>query len=170
MDKFSVSVDFRTPSSSRSLPLGRRYVNPDAFLDRMDRLNARRADGRSGAINSAPQHPDAALLRECEALDSAWRYEVAEGSLNIYRGRRCNACGHAEGEHPRGPLGHARARGWYTYDYCGAVSSSRCQDELHAWDIYSVVEPGEVCRAPKSRKRLGGLPFGVPLKSLSALT
>jgi hypothetical protein len=77
MDKFSVSVDFRTPSSSRSLPLGRRYVNPDAFLDRMDRLNARRQDGRSNAINSAPQHPDAGLLHECEALDSAWRYEVA---------------------------------------------------------------------------------------------
>ena len=77
MDKFSVSVDFRTPSSSRSLPLGRRYVNPDAFLDRMDRLNARRQDGRSSAINSAPQHPDAGLLHECEALDSAWRYEVA---------------------------------------------------------------------------------------------
>jgi hypothetical protein len=77
MDKFSVSADFRTPSSSRLLPLGRRYVNPDAFLDRMDRLNVRRRDGRLGAINSAPQHADAALLFECEALDSAWRYEVA---------------------------------------------------------------------------------------------
>jgi hypothetical protein len=77
MDKFSVSANFRTPSSSRLLPLGRRYVNPDVFLDRMDRLNARRQDGRAGAIDSAPQHPDAALLRECEALDSAWRYEVA---------------------------------------------------------------------------------------------
>jgi hypothetical protein len=77
MDKLPVSADFRTPSSSRLLPLGRRYVNPDIFLDRMDRLNARRNDGRVGAINSAPQHADAGLLRECEALDSAWRYEVA---------------------------------------------------------------------------------------------
>ena len=48
---------------------------------------------------------------KCQAQAVAWRYEVAEGSLNIYRGRRCNACGHAEGEHPRGPLGHARVSG-----------------------------------------------------------
>jgi hypothetical protein len=76
MDKFSVSMDFRGSSSSR-LPLSlRRYVNPDAFLDRMERLNARRIGGR-GAISSAPQHPDAVLLREGAALDDAWRYEVA---------------------------------------------------------------------------------------------
>jgi len=77
MDKLPVSADFRTPSSSRMLPWGRRYVNSDIFLDRMDRLNVRRNDGRAGAIDSAPQHADAGLLRESEALDSAWRFEIA---------------------------------------------------------------------------------------------
>ncbi len=33
----------------------------------------------------------------------AWHYEVAEGSLNIYRGLRCNACGHFEGTLPGDP-------------------------------------------------------------------
>jgi hypothetical protein len=116
MDKFSVSVDFRTPSSSRSLPLGRRYVNPDAFLDRMDRLNARRQDGRSNAINSAPQHPDAGLLHECEALDSAWRYEVAtllvQKRLNTPEADAIAEAARAATKVPRAPAMRRRRHCW----------------------------------------------------------
>lgn len=36
------------------------------------------------------------------------------------------------------PYGTPGPRGWYTYDYCGTVSSSNCQTEFFAWDIYSV--------------------------------
>jgi hypothetical protein len=43
----------------------------------MERLNARRDAARTDAARPAPQHLDARLLNECEALDKAWTYEVA---------------------------------------------------------------------------------------------
>ena len=43
----------------------------------MERLNQRRNLALAGAVTSAPQHPDAMLLWEGEALDDAWRFEVA---------------------------------------------------------------------------------------------
>lgn len=76
MHKFSISADFRGPSSSRSAALSHINVNPDAFLDRMERITVRRVGARS-AVASPPQHPDAKLLLDREALDTAWRYEVA---------------------------------------------------------------------------------------------
>ncbi len=39
----------------------------------------------------------------CPAQAFAWRHEVAEGSINIYRGLRCNACGHFQGTLPGDP-------------------------------------------------------------------
>ncbi len=40
---------------------------------------------------------------KCPAQAFGWRYEVAEGSINIYRGLRCSTCGHFEGELPGDP-------------------------------------------------------------------
>lgn len=77
MTKFSVAADFQGRPSWRLPPSEPQRVNQDAFLRRMERLNTRREDGRTGAVRSPPQHLDAKLLEEREALDAAWAYEVA---------------------------------------------------------------------------------------------
>ena len=43
----------------------------------MERFKARRNSARDGAVTSAPQHLDARLLEEGEALEDAWSYEIA---------------------------------------------------------------------------------------------
>jgi hypothetical protein len=64
MTVISVSSDFVCRSSS-ILPLSaRQIVNKDAFLRRMERLDARRGDSRTSAIKLPPRHLDAELLRD----------------------------------------------------------------------------------------------------------
>jgi hypothetical protein len=76
MTNITVAADFQGRPSLQLPPSNHQPVNPDAFLRRMERLNARRNDSRTGAVNSAPQHPDAGLLKERDALNVAWAYEV----------------------------------------------------------------------------------------------
>ena len=77
MTKLSVSRDYDGRSSPRLPPSNRQRVNQDAFLRRMEWLSISRDAGRTNAARSAPQHLDAKLLKEREALDKAWTYEVA---------------------------------------------------------------------------------------------
>lgn len=75
MTKVSFTADFqRFPASQIPAPIGPN-LNHDAFLKRMERLSARRNGPPAAA--PAPQNPDADLLREGRALETAWRYEVA---------------------------------------------------------------------------------------------
>jgi hypothetical protein len=75
MTKVSFTADFqRFPASQIPAPIGPN-LNHDAFLKRMERLSARRNGPPAAAL--APQNPDADLLREGRALETAWRYEVA---------------------------------------------------------------------------------------------
>jgi hypothetical protein len=46
-------------------------------LKRMKRLDARREKAKAEALAPRPQVSDAELLREGEALENAWRFEVA---------------------------------------------------------------------------------------------
>ena len=43
----------------------------------MERLDARRQKARTTVLPPALQCPDAALLRDGDALEAAWRFEVA---------------------------------------------------------------------------------------------
>jgi hypothetical protein len=77
MSKVSISAEFRSRSSLRfPFPRGE-HLNQDAFLKRMERLDARRQKAWTTVLTPALQLPDAALVRDGEALESAWRFEVA---------------------------------------------------------------------------------------------
>jgi hypothetical protein len=76
MTKFAVASDFVVRGTSVSSPLNRHRLNQYAFLMRMERLIPRRKESRTGAVKSAPQHPDALLLVERKTLDDAWTVEV----------------------------------------------------------------------------------------------
>jgi len=77
MTKLSVSTEYDRQSSERFPASNRQRVNQDAFLRRMEWLNTRRDVGRTNVAKLASQHLDAKLLKEREALDKAWIYEVA---------------------------------------------------------------------------------------------
>jgi hypothetical protein len=62
--------------ASKAAVYGRPQFNQDAFSRRIDRFGARRDDGRTGAITSSPQHLDARLLEDGEALEAAWQCEL----------------------------------------------------------------------------------------------
>ena len=62
--------------ASKPAVTSRPYFNQDAFSRRMDRFGARREGGRTGAITSSPQHLDARLLEDGEALEAAWQWEL----------------------------------------------------------------------------------------------
>jgi hypothetical protein len=77
MSKVSISAEFRSrPSLQFPFP-GGEHINQDAFLKRMKRLDARREKAKAEALAPTPQVSDAELLREGEALENAWRFEVA---------------------------------------------------------------------------------------------
>jgi hypothetical protein len=79
MSKVSISAEFRSRPTLRFPFPGGEHINQDAFLKRMERLDARREKARADAAKPAsqPQCPDAALLEAGEALENAWRFEVA---------------------------------------------------------------------------------------------
>ena len=75
MTKVSIPAEYeRRPAAQIPFLLGLR-VNPDAFLRRMEQVGSGHAN--RGAPRPALQLLDAALLVESEALETAWRYEVA---------------------------------------------------------------------------------------------
>jgi hypothetical protein len=77
MGKVAISAEFRSrPSLQFPFP-GGEHLNQDAFLKRMERLNARREKAKGAVPVPAPQVSDAELLKEGEALENAWRFEVA---------------------------------------------------------------------------------------------
>jgi hypothetical protein len=77
MTKVSISAEFRSQSSLQfPFPDGQHF-NHDAFLRRMERLNARRENSRTGAAKLGPQYSEGKLLREGKALETAWHFEVA---------------------------------------------------------------------------------------------
>ena len=73
MSKFAVAPGFQTTRPLHFLHPVSRQVNQDALLLRIERLTAR---SKSAAVKAPPQHPDANLLRDCEALNEAWNYEL----------------------------------------------------------------------------------------------
>src|ERR1700683_2369703 len=76
MTQLSVSANFEFGSSVQLPPSGRQHLNTGAFLRRMERLNSRRPVAQLVAQLAAPRSVDADLLKEHEALDRAWGYEV----------------------------------------------------------------------------------------------
>ena len=77
MSKVAISAEFRSrPSLQFPFP-GGEHLNQEAFLKRMARLDARREKAKEVVPAPAPRVSDAELLREGEALENAWRFEVA---------------------------------------------------------------------------------------------
>jgi hypothetical protein len=77
MTKVAFTTDFqRFPASQLPAAIGPN-LNHDAFLKRMEWLSARRNGVAKLAPMLSPPHPDADILRVGEALENAWRYEIA---------------------------------------------------------------------------------------------
>jgi hypothetical protein len=77
MTKVSISAEFRSrPALQFPFPDGERF-NHDAFLRRMERLNGRRENATAVVARPARHYTEAMLLQDGEALETAWRYEVA---------------------------------------------------------------------------------------------
>ena len=70
----SLSANFRTGRAVEAPSAPRRKVGQETFFRRMDRLDERR-DYRT-VVRSAPQHLDARLLADRQALEDAWRVEL----------------------------------------------------------------------------------------------
>jgi hypothetical protein len=77
MTKLSISTDADSRGLSGLQARDHRYFNLDALFGRIERFEARRNRGRTGAVTSPPQRLDAKLLEEGEDFEAAWAYEVA---------------------------------------------------------------------------------------------
>jgi hypothetical protein len=77
MSEFAIVMDYERRPSSKVTARDRQPFNQGAYFGRMERFKARRNSARDGAVTSAPQHLDARLLEEGEALEDAWSYEIA---------------------------------------------------------------------------------------------
>ena len=77
MTKVTISTEFQSRAYLQFPFPGSQDFNQDSFLRRMERLNAKRDNARIDLNTPAPQYSDALLLRENEALETAWRCEVA---------------------------------------------------------------------------------------------
>jgi hypothetical protein len=77
MSKVAISAEFRSRPALRFPFPGGEHLNHEAFLKRMERLDARRDRTRPAPVAPAPQVSDAELLRDGEALENAWRFEIA---------------------------------------------------------------------------------------------
>jgi hypothetical protein len=62
--------------ASKLVANSRPQVNQDAVSRRLDRLGARRDGARAGVAASPPQHLDARLIEDVEALEAAWQREL----------------------------------------------------------------------------------------------
>ncbi len=76
MTKISLAMAEWGFGASNPAVYGRPHLNQDALSRRMDRFGARRDGGRTGAMTSPPQHMDARLLEDGEALEAAWQFEL----------------------------------------------------------------------------------------------
>ena len=76
MTKFSFSRASDRCVWSKSRPIDRTYFELDALFRRLERLEARRRGGRSGAVTSSTRRTDAELLEQGKAFEAAWAREV----------------------------------------------------------------------------------------------
>ncbi len=77
MTRLSISTDSERSGLSELRDHNRRYFDLDALFGRIERFEARRNVGRSGAVTSTPRRLDAKLLEEGQDFEAAWAYEVA---------------------------------------------------------------------------------------------
>jgi hypothetical protein len=77
MTRLSISTQFRSRPTSQSPFIADANLNPNAFVRRMERLSGGRTKADAGAPKAAVQFSDAKLLLESQALETAWRFEVA---------------------------------------------------------------------------------------------
>ncbi len=80
MSEFSIAMDYQRRPSSKFTAYNRQPFNQSAqgsYFRRTEQFDARRNGARTGAVTSAPQHLDARLLEDGEALEAAWGYEIA---------------------------------------------------------------------------------------------
>lgn len=76
MSVFSVAMDYERRPSSRIIANGHKQINRGAQLRRWEQFDTKRNGARIGAVTSPPQHLDARLLEDGEALEIAWGYEI----------------------------------------------------------------------------------------------
>jgi hypothetical protein len=77
MTRMSISTQFQSRPASRSPFIADSNLNPNVFLRRMERLRGGGAKSDAGTPKATVQFSDAKLLLESEALENAWRFEVA---------------------------------------------------------------------------------------------
>jgi hypothetical protein len=77
MTKLSISTDSECRGASELQARNHRYFDLEALFGRVERFEARRNRGRTGAVTSPPRRLDAKLLREGGDFEAAWAYEVA---------------------------------------------------------------------------------------------
>ncbi len=77
MASFSISADSGDCGFSELRDCGRRYFDLGALFKRVERFEARRQGGRSGAVTATPRHWDGKLLQESEDFEAAWAHEIA---------------------------------------------------------------------------------------------
>lgn len=76
MSVFSVAMDYERRPSSRIIVNSSRQLNRGAHFRRWEQFDTKRSGARTGAVASPPQHLDARLLEDGEALEIAWGYEI----------------------------------------------------------------------------------------------
>ncbi|MGD0188418.1 MAG: hypothetical protein ABSC25_24680 [Roseiarcus sp.] len=77
MTMISISTDSKGCGSRDVRDHNCRYFDLDALFGRLERFEARRSAGRTGAVTSVPRRLDAKLLEEGEDFEAAWGYEIA---------------------------------------------------------------------------------------------
>ncbi|MGO4871551.1 MAG: hypothetical protein ACLPGW_13240 [Roseiarcus sp.] len=77
MANFSVSAECDHSALAKLGACGRRYFDLEALFGRVERFDARRNRGRTGAVTSTPRHLDAELLDHGRAFEAAWAHELA---------------------------------------------------------------------------------------------
>lgn len=76
MTKISFSRASDRYVRSKSRAYDRKYFELDALFRRLERFEARRRGGRSGAVTSSARRTDAELLEQGKAFEAAWAHEV----------------------------------------------------------------------------------------------
>ena len=107
MTKFSFSRASDRCGWSKSRPFDRTYFELDALFRRLERFEARRRGGRSGAVTSSARRTDAELLEQGKAFEAAWASEVTT-LIELKRRRTPDA--EAVAESARAAAAHIAAR------------------------------------------------------------
>jgi hypothetical protein len=76
MTKFTISSAFVSLQALKPSGYSRQKFNQYALSRRVDQLSMRNSGGRSGAVTSVPQHLDARLVEDGQALEAAWQVEI----------------------------------------------------------------------------------------------